>query len=121
MFKTGRRKVDTDSKLIVRMPDNILEEIINLEKKITENFDKIEACHAQERLELKKMKIGQLSTLLYMYPALTKFDPDLAKLKGEADETDEYYQKGTASQSRLYSSDEEDSDYDRPMDIKIGN
>ena len=113
--------MDTDSKLIMRMSDNILEGIINLEKKISETFNTIEACHAQERLDLKKMKIGQLSSLLYMYPALTKFDPDLAKLRREAEEPDEYFRRNTVWQSQSYSSDEEDSDYDRPMDIKVGN
>jgi len=117
----GRGKVDTDSKLIMNMSDNILQEIINLEKKISENFNKIEAGHAHERMALKKMKIGQLSTLLHMYPALTKFDPDLAKLKGEAEEPDEFLPEFAFGKSQRYSSDEEDSDYDRPMDIKIGN
>ena len=103
------------------MPDDIFEGIIDLERSISEKIDKIEACHAQERMELKKMKIGQLSTLLYMYPALTKFDPDLAKLKGEGEELDECYRTNTMFQGQYYSSDEEDSDYDRPMDLKVGN
>ena len=107
--------------LTMRLPVDILEGIIDLERSISEKIDKIEACHAQERMKLKKMKIGQLSTLLYMYPALTKFDPDLAKLKGEEEEPDEYYRANNISHGQYYSSDEEESDFDRPMDLKVGN
>ena len=66
------------------------------------------------------MKMGQLSALLYMYPALTMFDPDIAKLKKDEAETYANTKNVTFSRSN-YSSDEDDSDFDGPMDYKVGN
>ena len=102
------------------MSSETLENINNLEKSISEKCEKIQECHAQERIQLTKMKMGQLSALVYMYPALTMFDPDMAKLKKDDADTDAST-NSVAFSRRYHSSDEDDSDFDGPMDYKVGN
>ena len=118
--QTERRKVGTDFKIMERLSDVIPQDLRHLERSISEKFHKLEKCHANERIKLTRMKMGKLSALVYLYPALTMFDPDMAKLRKHEEDANYNTRSSVASRS-YYSSDEEDSDYDRPIDYKEGN
>ena len=123
LHHSDRGKVATDLRLIECLSNDIPEEIRNLERSISEKFDRLEICHAKERMKLTKMKMGKLSALVYMYPGLTTFDPDMAKL-GKINRTEEdvhYNSRSNIVSRSYYSSDEDDSVYDGPIDYKVGN